>query len=161
EAAQRVPMLREDRLVEALWSPHELRVEPRLTLPALARYFASLPRASARFASSVARIEPHRVTTLAGESIEAERILVCTGADARLMYPDAVAGAGLKLTKLNMLRVAPRGDAGELAAPAVSDLTLIRYRGFSDLPQAAAMQARLEREQAGMLADGVHVIAVR
>ena len=161
EAADRIPLLRSERLVGALWSPHELRVEPRLTLPALARYLSGFAHASVRFGAPAARIEPGAVVTLAGERVAAKQVIVCTGADARSMFPELLASAGAKLTKLHMLRVVPRAGAGDLAAPAVSDLTLVRYRGFSDLPEARALAVRLGREAPEMLSDGVHVIAVR
>ena len=58
-----------------------------------------------------------------------------------------------------MMRLASPGFV--LAAPVMSDLGLVRYGGYADLPQAAALRARLEAEQGEALANGVHLIAVQ
>jgi hypothetical protein len=42
----------------------------------------------------------------------------------------------------------------------MSDLGLIRYRGYADLPEAGALKRRLTAEQPRALAAGVHLIAV-
>ena len=43
----------------------------------------------------------------------------------------------------------------------MSDLGLVRYLGYAELPQAEALKRRLEREQPAHLANGVHLIAVQ
>ncbi|PWQ83592.1 TIGR03364 family FAD-dependent oxidoreductase, partial [Stenotrophomonas maltophilia] len=60
---------------------------------------------------------------------------------------------------LQMLRLAPPG--WRIAAPVMGDLSMVRYAGYADLPEAAALRTRLEVEAAEMLADGVHLIVVQ
>ncbi len=43
----------------------------------------------------------------------------------------------------------------------MSDLGLVRYAGYADLPQAAALRRRLGEEQAEHLRHGVHLIVVQ
>jgi glycine/D-amino acid oxidase-like deaminating enzyme len=43
----------------------------------------------------------------------------------------------------------------------MSDLGLVRYLGYAELPEAAALKQRLEAEQGEHLAHGVHLIAVQ
>ena len=43
----------------------------------------------------------------------------------------------------------------------MSDLGLVRYLGYAELPEAAALKRRLEAEQREHLAHGVHLIAVQ
>ncbi len=43
----------------------------------------------------------------------------------------------------------------------MTDLSLVRYLGYAELPEAAPLRARLEAEQAEHLAHGVHLIAVQ
>jgi glycine/D-amino acid oxidase-like deaminating enzyme len=43
----------------------------------------------------------------------------------------------------------------------MSDLGLVRYLGYAELPEAAALRRRLEAEQPEHLAHGVHLIAVQ
>jgi glycine/D-amino acid oxidase-like deaminating enzyme len=43
----------------------------------------------------------------------------------------------------------------------MSDLGLVRYLGYAELPEATALKARLMAEQPAALANGVHLIAVQ
>ena len=77
-----------------------------------------------------------------------------------MLGADRLAAYGVTRCKLHMMRVRPeRHDARP--PPAMSDLGLVRYLGYAELPAAGALRARLEAEQAQHLADGVHLIAVR
>jgi hypothetical protein len=58
-----------------------------------------------------------------------------------------------------MLRLADPGF--RLAAGVMSDLGLARYAGYAALPEAQALQARLQAEQPRQLEHGVHLIAVQ
>jgi glycine/D-amino acid oxidase-like deaminating enzyme len=59
-----------------------------------------------------------------------------------------------------MLRVRPeRFD--ERLPPVMSDLGMIRYLGYAELPAAQALRVRLEAEQREHIDAGVHLIAVR
>jgi glycine/D-amino acid oxidase-like deaminating enzyme len=67
---------------------------------------------------------------------------------------------GLTRCKLHMLRVRPQ-RLDERLPPVMSDLGMIRYLGYSELPAAQALRARLEAEQREHIDAGVHLIAVR
>ena len=55
-----------------------------------------------------------------------------------------------------MLRTASPGFA--LPGTVMSDLSLVRYAGFADLPEAGALRRRLEAEQREYLRHGIHLI---
>ncbi|WP_300578385.1 TIGR03364 family FAD-dependent oxidoreductase [Phenylobacterium sp.] len=158
EARARAPETTSPETVAALWSPHDLRVDSRTAIPRLADWL------SARFGVRVLRqtavhaVEPPRIVTAQGV-IEAERAVVCPGDDLVSLFPDRLSGAGIGRCKLQMMRLAPPGFA--LPAPVMSDLGLVRYGGYADLPEAAALRTRLEAEQGEALAHGVHLIAVQ
>jgi glycine/D-amino acid oxidase-like deaminating enzyme len=59
-----------------------------------------------------------------------------------------------------MMRVRPQGFDERLPA-IMSDLGMIRYLGYSELPAAQALRTRLEAEQREHIDAGVHLIAVR
>jgi len=158
EARARAPETTSPETVAALWSPHDLRVDSRTAIPRLADWL------SARFGVRVLRqtavhaVEPPRIVTAQGV-IEAERAVVCPGDDLVSLFPDRLSGAGIGRCKLQMMRLASPGFA--LPAPVMSDLGLVRYGGYADLPEAAALRTRLEAEQGEALAHGVHLIAVQ
>jgi D-hydroxyproline dehydrogenase subunit beta len=59
-----------------------------------------------------------------------------------------------------MMRVRPQ-SVDERLPPVMSDLGMIRYLGYTELPAARALRARLEAEQRDHIDAGVHLIAVR
>lgn len=160
EAAHHVPALRGDRIMAAALSTREVRVDPRAALPALTRYARSIG-VDVRFQEPVASVSAGEVHLCSGETLHAQTILVCAGALMRRLAPPGLAKTLPTCTKLHMLRLRLRAGAGNLSAPVISDLTLARYPGFADLPEAAALKARLAVTDSDMLADGIHIIAVR
>ena len=157
-ALERVPHLR-DTTRAVLWSPHELRVESRTAIPRLAAWLAD--RWGVRFLRStmVTAVEPPELATTAGP-VRAERFVVCPGDEFLALYPGRIASYGLRRCALQMLRVAPETPA-TLGASVMGDLSLVFYKGYSELPEAAALRALLEREQPAHLREGVHLIAVQ
>ena len=60
-----------------------------------------------------------------------------------------------------MLRIAAQPPGWRLPGAVMSDLGLVRYLGYAELPEAGALRRRLEAEQAEWLANGVHLIVVQ
>jgi FAD dependent oxidoreductase TIGR03364 len=142
----------------ALVSPHELRIEAREAMGAVARWMQYELGVHFTDPASVIGCEPCRVITSAG-TIKAETIFVCPGDDLNALYPDVMAAHGVTRCKLQMLRLA--APAFRLPSPVMSDLGLMRYEGYSALPGADALAAQLHSEQADAVAAGVHLIAVQ
>jgi glycine/D-amino acid oxidase-like deaminating enzyme len=59
-----------------------------------------------------------------------------------------------------MLRVSP-GEWFKMPSAIMSDLSLIRYEGYADLPESQALKARLQAEQPNHLLQGIHLIVVQ
>jgi FAD dependent oxidoreductase TIGR03364 len=145
-------------LLAALWSPHELRVESRQAIPRLAAWLAEKHGVDFHWGTAVLAVETSQVHTTDGV-IEADAIAVCPGDDLFTLFPERIAAAGVTRCKLQMLRLADPGF--RLSAGVMSDLGLVRYAGYAALPEAAPLRARLEREQAAQLDNGVHLIVVQ
>jgi FAD dependent oxidoreductase TIGR03364 len=156
-AAQLSPM-RPARLEGALASTIDIRVESRLAIPALAAWLAARHGVEFRRGTAVHAVETGRIETTAGV-VRAPAIVVCPGDDLFTLFPDVMAAAGVTRCKLQMLRVASPGF--RLPATIMSDLGLVRYLGYSALPEAMALRERLEQEQAAQLANGVHLIVAQ
>ncbi|CAM4210839.1 TIGR03364 family FAD-dependent oxidoreductase [Kerstersia similis] len=157
QTAQRYPFLGQG--VGALYSPHECRVESREAIPRLARWLQQEMGVVFHWSTAVQDIALPAIDTSRGR-LRAERCIVCPGHDLNSLYPAEIARAQARLCTLQMLRVRP-AQALHLPAPVMSDLSLVRYEGYSALPQAQALLARLQQEQAEHLRQGVHLIAVQ
>jgi glycine/D-amino acid oxidase-like deaminating enzyme len=59
-----------------------------------------------------------------------------------------------------MLKVRP-APGFRLPGSVMSDLSLVRYLGYAELPEAAALRARLDAEQPELLEHGIHLIVVQ
>src|SRR6056297_419288 len=158
--SRRFPMLRPERLAGALYSPHELRVESREAIPRLAAWLAEAHGVAFRYGVAVRAVAPPQIETAAG-SIEAGAAVVCPGDDFASLFPERLVAYGLTRCRLHMLRVAPPQQDYRLPAAVMSDLGLVRYLGYAELPEAAALRSVLEGEQPEHLAQGIHLIAVQ
>ncbi len=155
---RRFPMLRPAAVRGALYSPHELRVESTLALPALRAWLEAVHGVVFMSSTAVLAVEPPRILTSRG-TVEAEAAVVCPGDDLVSLFPDRIAAYGVTRCRLSMLRL---GDPGvRLPSPVMSDLGLIRYLGYGALPEAAPLAQRLAKEQADCLRNGIHLIVAQ
>lgn len=151
-------ILADTPLEGALWSPHERRVESRFAVARLAAWLEA-EGVTFRRRTLVNAIEPGRVETTAGP-VTADRIVACPGDDLLTLFPETIAGLGIARCRLHMLKVRPR-PGFRLPGSVMSDLSLTRYLGYAELPEARALAARLEMEQPEFLENGIHLIAVQ
>jgi D-hydroxyproline dehydrogenase subunit beta len=151
--------LRTSEFAGALHSPHEVRVESREAIPQLAAWLSERFGVTFLRGTAVHAASPPKLETSRGP-IEAEAVIVCPGDDFATLHADRLAQYGLTRCKLHMMRVRPQSFDERLPA-IMSDLGMIRYLGYAELPAAQALRARLEAEQREHIEAGVHLIAVR
>ncbi len=60
-----------------------------------------------------------------------------------------------------MMKVMPADRGFRLPGSVMTDLSLVRYLGYAELPESAPLLARLKREQPEHLDQGIHLIAVQ
>lgn len=142
----------------ALWSPHELRVESRTAIARIAQWLQEKWSVDFHFETATLDVEPPRIRTSRG-IVAADAAIVCPGDDFVSLFPDRIAKYKPTKCRLSMLRLSDPGF--RLPAPLMSDLGLVRYHGYADLPEAAPLRKRLEKEQSAHLQHGVHLIAVQ
>lgn len=146
------------QVLGALTSGVDLRVESRTAIPRLAAWLEAAHGVTFLRGAAVRGVETGRLETSVGE-IRAESIIVCPGDDLVTLFPDSFKRAGVTRCKLQMLRLADPG--WRLPAPVMSDLGVVRYLGYAELPQAQALLTRLRAEQAAHLEHGVHLIVAQ
>lgn len=142
----------------ALWSSHERRVESRFAIPKLAAWIESLGVTFVR-KTLVKEVQPGRVLTTSGV-IEAAQVVVCPGDDMLTLYPEIIARHQIGRCRLHMMKVMPASPI-KLPGSVMSDQSLVRYLGYSELPESEPIKARLRAEQPRTLAEGIHLIVVQ
>lgn len=155
---QHAPQLAHAHIRGALYSPHELRVDARFAIGKLSRWLASRG-VLFHMGQAVQQVESGRVQ-LHAAALQAERIVVCPGPDIRSLFPERFASRQTQLCQLQMLRVRPT-TGYRLGTTVMSDLSLVRYPGFGDLPGARRLHDRLRQEQPDALRHGIHLIVVQ
>ncbi|UDF05434.1 TIGR03364 family FAD-dependent oxidoreductase [Asticcacaulis sp. AND118] len=141
----------------ALYSPHDLRVESRTAIPLLVRWLAG-NGVDFHFDTAALAVEGCEVITPRGR-IRAESVVVCPGDDLTSLYPHIYARHAVTRTQLHMMRLASPGF--DIGCPRMSDLSLVRYRGYAERPESAALIDVLRREQPEHLAAGIHLIVTQ
>lgn len=142
----------------ALRSPHELRVEARDALPALARWLEERHGVVFAWNTTALRIDGTSIMHSSG-TLHANAVVLALGASVATFAPDLARRVDVRQCKLQMMRLANPGFA--LPGVVMSDLSLVRYEGFAAQPAAAGLRAELERERAAQLAAGVHLIVAQ
>jgi FAD dependent oxidoreductase TIGR03364 len=140
-----------------LESPHERRVESRDALPRLAAWLERAHRVEFMRDTAAIGVTPDGVSTSRG-AVDAGAVIVCAGDDFRTLFADRIARYSLTRCKLQMLRARPQGF--RISRAVMTDLSLVRYLGYAELPEAEALRRRLDREQGAHLAAGIHLIVV-
>jgi FAD dependent oxidoreductase TIGR03364 len=159
EAQAKAPALRLDQARSVLFSPHELRVESRTAIGLLTQWLAEAHGVEFRFGEAVLEVDTPRVRT-SRATLHAERVVVCTNAELHGLFAHRIAPHALRLCRLQMLRVQPEPGL-RLPGSVMMDLSLVRYEGYSTLPEAAALRERLAQEEPASLENGIHLIVVQ
>jgi D-hydroxyproline dehydrogenase subunit beta len=142
----------------ALWSPHELQVNPRQVLVHVAQWLEQ--RWDVRFERCT------RVTSCAAGVVHAgsrewpvDRVWLATGDDLQTLYPETFQALGLRRCKLQMMRTAPvPWTLGPILA---AGLTLGHYESFATCPSLPGLKARLRQDWPEHTAYGVHVLVAQ
>jgi len=145
-----------DGLLGALWTPLDLRVDPRRAVPALTAWLAEQPGVSFHKSTTVYGVEEGRLSTSRGD-LDTARIVVAVGHDLDRLFPGLAADASIRRCTLQMLRVAlprPRRIDPALA----TGLSLLRYSGFLGYSSVDRLRARFEREQPELIEHEINLL---
>jgi len=159
EVAKTCSVVRTESCVGGMYSPHELRVESRDAIPQIASWLAHSYQVDFLFNREVLDFALPQIQTSAG-TLQAERIVLCPGTELNGVAKRYLQEFQLSLTQLQMLRVRPPANF-KLDSAVMSDLSFVRYAGYTGLGCHQALLKRLESEAPESLAAGIHLIVVQ
>jgi FAD dependent oxidoreductase TIGR03364 len=145
QCLDKYPTLQPDYVVGGLYFPGEMSVEPEQMVHRLIGYVQHKYGVDYRPGSAVIDVQSNysgAIITLAGKQrFQAGRVLICSGHEVKLLFPEVLADAGLVVSKLQMLLAEPVAGLN-LPGNILTGLSIRRYEAFQECPSYAAVSAR-------------------
>lgn len=163
EIDELAPVANPDGLRGGLYSETEFGVNPPQAIVQLTRWLRQQPNVTSIFEVAASSIEERgggglRVELADKRSLEVDRVIICSGADLKTLFPEQLALAGLRLCKLQMLKTVAQ-PGGWLSGPHVaSGLSLRHYRGFEFCPSLRLLKHRIATDSPELDQFGIHVM---
>jgi D-hydroxyproline dehydrogenase subunit beta len=145
-------------LLGGLWSASELCVDPREAVATTADWLRDRYGVEFHFNTLVRLADGQGVETADGRRFEAERTLICSGADFETLFPELLATSGLRRCKLQMMRTEPQPGGWRTGPHLASGLTLRHYHNFDVCGSLAAVRRRVAEESPELDRYGIHVM---
>jgi FAD dependent oxidoreductase TIGR03364 len=154
-----IDSLRLKQIAGLLYSPYEFRVESKEAIPQLASYLQTTIGVDFYWETEVLSIDDSSVYT-SNNQFDAQRIVVCPGAELTGIAKPYIEKHDLKLCTLQMLRIQVQ-EGFILPGSVMTDNSLARYLGWSELPEAKALKERIAIEMPEYVKEGIHLIVVQ
>lgn len=161
EVLKRTSAAKEEGLRGGLWSPTELCVNPREAVRQTAEFLQSHEKVDAHFETTVISIDGNEVRASDGRAWQAEQVFVCGGTDFQTLFPKTFRDAGLRITKLQMMRTEKQPDGFHIGSHLASGLTLRHYDAFEPCPSLPKLRERVATETPELNRLGIHVMAAQ
>ncbi|MCY7356526.1 MAG: TIGR03364 family FAD-dependent oxidoreductase [Rudanella sp.] len=160
----RYPALNPDYVLGGVFFPDEVSVEPDRMIYRLIDFIVEKYGVTYRPNATVIECQSamgRAAVTLAGDDYyEAERVLICSGYEFRLLYPDLFANSGLIVSKLQMMQTVPMPKV-KLRGNILTGLTIRRYEAFAECPSYANLTTATAAQPAHLTELkkwGIHIL---
>jgi FAD dependent oxidoreductase TIGR03364 len=140
----------------ALHGMDDQQLYSREAIPALIDYLRRELGVTFHFSTLVRDIEPGRLHSTAG-TFSAEQIIVCSGHDYQTLLAEPIAALNPQICRLQMIRARPQINLN-LQHALLTGLSCVHYGAFADLPEAAAVQAQILRDEPHLHDNGIHLL---
>jgi len=151
--------LRLNQAAGLFYSPYEFRVESKEAIPQLANYLQNTIGVDFYWETEVLFIDGSFVHT-SNNQFDAQKIVVCPGAELTGIAKPYIEKHDLKLCTLQMLRIKVQ-EGFKLPGSVMTDNSLARYLGWSELPEAKTLKERIAIEMPEYVKEGIHLIVVQ
>lgn len=133
----------------ALYSEHEIVVDPRLIVGTLPSFLSEKFGVEFHFSTVVTDVK----------SLATDIVLVCSGDDFETLYPEVFSNSGVTRCKLQMMRTGHQPNGWQMGPALAGGLTLRFYQSFKVCSSLPALEARIEAELPEYNRYGIHVMA--
>ncbi|WP_417609800.1 TIGR03364 family FAD-dependent oxidoreductase [Owenweeksia hongkongensis] len=141
-----------------LFSATELIVDPREALAKIPQYLNDKYGVEFLWNRPIQKVESGKAWS-ADFCFEAEHILVCTGADFEVLYPEVYSKNSITKCKLQMMRTLPQSNDWRLGPAISGGLTLLHYQAFQECKSLLPLKERVQKQMPDYVKYGIHVMA--
>ncbi len=147
----------QENLMGGLFSKTEMIIDPREAMAALPAYLSANHDVHFIWNANVTAIENNTVK-FAGESMQADMICICSGADFETIYPEKFSSVELTKCKLQMMRFVNMDEQFKIGTSLCGGLSLIHYESFKAASSLPLLKKRYQKELPEYLRLGIHVM---
>lgn len=144
-------------LIGGLFSKTELIIDPREAIAALPSYLSEVHDVRFIWNKNVTAVEKNKVI-VGEESMQADVLCVCSGADFETLYPAKFAELQVTKCKLQMMRFMNADEQFRIGTAMCGGLSLIHYDSFKAAPSLPLLKERYQNELSDYLRLGIHVM---
>lgn len=159
QCRQRLPAVRADYCAGGLLFAQEVTAEPDRMIHRLLAYLVERWQLDYRPATPVREVTAHatgcEVIDTHSQRYRASQVLVCSGRDFQLLFPEVFAQSDLELCKLQMLATYPLPQV-HLPGSILTGLSIRRYHAFHSCPSFAKLQP--EDIDPALRQWGIHIL---
>jgi FAD dependent oxidoreductase TIGR03364 len=157
EIAEKFSGVKTKNIAGGLYSSTETIIDPRQAIPLVAEYLRETARVNFIWGKNVNEVHPGKVC-IGKQTLEAEIICICSGADFETLYPDLFASLPVTKCKLQMMRYQAPQNEQRIGTSICGGLSLVHYQSFRVAASLPALQKRYEEEMPEYLLWGIHVM---
>ena len=152
------PLFKKNNNFGGLHSTDEVRIEPRLAVPAVAKYLESTG-IDFLWKEEVLDFTDKQIVTQK-RKIQFKKLIMAPGNHLKGLGRNVFEKRKIQSSKLHMLRVMPEKKF-KLPGGIMADLTLMRYPGYENLPSKKKLDKVIQKTSRAELDNGIHVIVVQ
>lgn len=143
-----------------LFFPTEISLNPRFAVNRILAYLEEKLALEYLPSTTACAVETKQsdcsIRTTAGQVLRAEKVLVCSGSEFKLLFPELFRASPLEVSKLQMLQLEPQ-PTQKIKGNILTGLTIRRYEAFSECPSYATIKAR-EPQNSFQKKYGIHIL---
>ena len=153
------PRLKNDYTKGGLYFPEEVSVEPNILIYKMLNYLIEIKKLNYKSDSTVISCETQTngvvITTALKEKYRASKVLICSGYNFNLLYPEIFKNSGLVVSKLQMLQTVPMPEI-PMQGNILTGLTIRRYESFEAMPSYKNIHTPQHYEE--LKKWGIHIL---
>lgn len=155
ETASLFPLAHKKNNHGAIFSGTEIIVESREAIRQIPLYLEAQGGIKFHFNTPILEISTGRVTTAKRHRFEADIIVVCSGYETNLLYPEVFESAPVTISQLNMLR---SYRISQTVPALCAGLSFLHYGSYEKLPSSAIYKKWATDTYPKQVYHGIHLL---